>query len=417
MTSKLEALLSHSARHMRASEIRELLKLLNTTDMISFAGGLPNPDAFPIGPLKKAVNHVLDEHAREALQYSVTEGHTQLRNAIAAGMGKEYNLSQSAANILITTGSQQALNLLAQVFLDPDDVVLTENPTYLGALLTFRACRARVETVPMDHEGMCIDLAEKKLGELRQQNRLPKFIYTIPNFQNPTGISMSIRRREKLYALLAEYDLLLVEDDPYGMLRFEGERPLLIKNFDQEERVLYLGSFSKILAPGFRVGWIAGRQEILNRLSLAKQAQDLCTNAFGQYCVYEAIHHKMLFPHIAKIVRLYKTKRDLMLQALDRHFPAGVTWNRPAGGMFLWVMLPGNLNALSLLSRAIEQKVAYVPGEPFFPSGGGHNTLRLNFSFAADDQIDVGIARLGRVFKEALAQRAAEDGGDGMEIF
>lgn len=416
MDNRLDSLLSHSARRMRTSEVRELLKLLNSPEMISFAGGLPNPEAFPVDNLKVVVDHVLAEHAREALQYGVTEGHNKLRDAIARGMDDVYGAPQAMNNILITAGSQQALNLLGQIFLDPGDLVLTESPTYLAALQVFQAFQARAEGIALDGDGLDVDALEEKLRLLCKQKALPKFIYAIPNFQNPTGVTLSRPRRERLTALLEEYDLLLVEDDPYGLLRFEGEREPLLKSL-APERVIYLGSFSKILAPGFRIGWIAAPADIINRLSLAKQAQDLCTNTFGQYCVYEAIHHDRLFPHVAEIIKLYKSKRDLMLQSLAAHFPGAATWSRPRGGMFIWVTLPAGLNALDLLPRAIERNVAYVTGAPFFPGGGGESSFRLNFSYSSDDQIREGIRRLGQVIAGQMQSQTAVPDTEGMEIF
>jgi 2-aminoadipate transaminase len=417
MKKTFETMFSQNAHAMRASEIRELLKLLNNPAMISFAGGLPNPEAFPVAGLKSVVAHVMEAHASEALQYGVTEGHNKLRDAIAQGMGAVYGAPQKLSNILITTGSQQAMNLLAQVFLDPGDLVLTENPSYLGALQSFAACRARVEGVPMDGAGMRMDALEEKLLLLRARQERPKFLYLVPTFQNPTGVTLSRERRLKLYALLREYDLMLIEDDPYGLLRFEGEAEPLIKSLDVEDRVVYLGSFSKILAPGMRTGWLAAPEEIINRVSLAKQAQDLCSNTFGQYCVFEAIHHNLLFPHVAQIAALYQGKRDRMLAAMEKHFPAEVRWNKPAGGMFIWATLPPELNAVDLLTRAIARNVAYVTGEPFFPGGGGQQNFRLNFSYASDAQIDEGIGRLGRVITESLHEKTGALAPEGMEIF
>ncbi len=419
MKKTFETMFSLSAKNMRASEIRELLKLLTKPEMISFAGGLPNPEAFPIEAMKPVVAHVMNEHARDALQYGVTEGHNKLRDAIAKGMGQVYGVPQSLSNILITTGSQQAMNLLSLILLSPGDLVLTENPTYLGALQSFYACQARVEAVPMDEHGMRMDALEEKLNSLRQRQERPKFIYMVPTFQNPTGVTLSRERRERLYALLQEHDLLLIEDDPYGLLRFEGDSVPLIKSLDQEDRVIYLGSFSKILAPGFRTGWLAAPEEIVNRVSMAKQAQDLCSNTFGQYCVFEALYHNILFPHVKEIVTLYKRKRDIMLDAMQTYFPEGVTWNRPEGGMFLWVTLPPALNALDVLGKAIENNVAYVTGEPFFPNGGGQHHCRLNYSYSSDETIVEGIKRLGKVIEVQLKEKSNPQilAPEGMEIF
>lgn len=410
-------LFSKNSRNMKASEIRELLKLLNRPEMISFAGGLPNPDAFPVDELRPVIQHVMDEHPREALQYGTTEGHPKLRDAIARGMAMNYGVSQESHNILITTGSQQALNLLSLVLLNPGDLVLTEYPSYLGALQTFGSYLAQVEGVAMDEQGLRIDRLQEKLARLRDRNQLPKFIYSIPNFQNPTGVTLAKERRQPFYELLREFDLLLIEDDPYGLLRFEGEPVPLMKSLDTDGRVVYLGSFSKILAPGFRIGWLAAPDEIVNRVAIAKQAQDLCSNTFAQYCVYEAIHHDILFPHVTVIQDLYRRKRDRMLAGMEQHFPKQVTWTRPQGGMFIWVTLPESLSSLDMLSRAIEHNVAYVIGAPFFPDGGGHNTFRLNYSYSSDEQIDEGIKRLGQVIQEQLQAQTAEPDEGAAAIF
>lgn len=392
---KIEEFFSSRVAGMRSSEIRELLKLLDRPEMISFAGGLPNPDAFPIEKMKRVVNHVMEVHAREALQYGTTEGHAKLREVICGGMNDHFGVSGlDMQNIMITNGSQQALNLLSQLFLDPGDIVLTSDPTYLGAILTFRSYQAEIESVPMDDQGIRIDMLEERLAQLAKKNKLPKFVYLIPSFQNPTGVTIPEKNRRAIYRLSAHYDILLIEDDPYGLLRFEGEPVPLIKSMDVTQHVVYLGTFSKILAPGYRVAWMIAPGQIISRATIAKQAQDLCTNTFGQYCVFEAIYHDVLFPHIAEIIRLYKGKRDRMLAAMDQYFPEDISYTRPQGGMFLWVTLPEDYNSLDLLKKAVDKNVAYVIGAPFFPNGGGHNTFRLNYSYASDDHIEEGIRRL-----------------------
>ncbi|MHC5035058.1 MAG: aminotransferase-like domain-containing protein, partial [Planctomycetota bacterium] len=331
---------SQNAKRMRASEIRELLKLTQRPEVISFAGGLPSPDAFPIAQLREVVEHVMDEHPRDALQYGATEGHNKLRDAIARGMGTVHDTPQSIHNILITHGSQQALSLLSHILLDPGDTVVTGAPSFLGAVLTFGAFQAQIESVPLDDQGINVEMLEAKLDSLAGRRRLPKFLYVMPTFQNPTGSTIPLDRRKRIYELVRKYDLLLVEDDPYGFLRYEGEKIPLVKSLDKEDRVVYLGTFSKILAPGFRIAWMAAPESIVNKVGLAKQAQDLCSNTFAQYCIFEAMYRNVLFPHIDEIVRIYKEKRDTMLAAMDRHFPKQARWNRPEGGLFLWVMLP-----------------------------------------------------------------------------
>ncbi|OHD57613.1 MAG: hypothetical protein A2Y33_06145 [Spirochaetes bacterium GWF1_51_8] len=412
MKSTFAHMFSKSSNNMKSSEIRELLKLLNSPEMISFAGGLPNPDAFPIEKLKPVMDHVMASHARDALQYGTTEGHNKLRDVIARGMGEHYGAPQQMSNILITNGSQQGLNLISKVFLNPGDKVLTGNPTYLGAIMAFVAHEASISAVTIDEQGMVPELLEDKLKYLDRRKEHPKFMYLVPTFQNPTGVTIPHKRREKIYEIMCKYDLILVEDDPYGLLRFEGKREPLMKSFDDENRVIYLGTFSKILAPGFRVGWMAAPEEIIRKVSIAKQAEDLCTNSFGQFCVFEAMYHNILFPHIEEIVNLYRKKRDLMIDALETHFPKDVRWNKPQGGLFLWLVMPDYINTLTMLPKAIENNVAYVTGEPFFPNGGGHNTMRLNYSYATDDQIVEGIKRLADVIKEFIDEnkgKIAED--------
>ncbi len=417
MTLDLQRLFSIVAGRLRASEIRELLKLLDRPEMISFAGGLPNPAAFPLVAMNEIVAHVMKDHGPEALQYGPTEGHFRLRSAIARGMGQHFGAPQEVDNILITTGSQQALYLLCTVLLDPDDIVLTASPTYLGALLTFNAHRARVQGVATDNEGIVPDALEEQLRVLTSEGHRVKFVYLVPTFDNPTGRTMNLARRRRVYELAIQYDVLIIEDDPYGLLRFEGQAVPPIKSMDEEGRVAYLGSFSKILAPGFRVGWLAGDATLQRKAVLAKQAQDICTTVFGQYCVFEAMAHDMLFDHIKKICSLYQSKRDLMLAAMAQEFPNCVRWNRPEGGLFLWLELPPAIDTTELLPKAINRDVAYVTGRPFFPDGTGHNTLRLNFSYADDQHILEGIHRLASVIKAELDTIQAGAGSDRVAIF
>lgn len=409
---------SQAANNLRASEIRELLKLLNRPQMISFAGGLPNPEAFPTAALGEVVTKVVKEHGSEALQYGPTEGYLRLRRAIARGMGEHLNTPTDVDDILITTGSQQGLSLLSTVLLDPGDVVLTASPTYLGALLTFRSMLARVEGVDSDQHGIDPDALETKLKELERAGTPPKFLYLVPTFDNPTGITMPLERRRRIYALASQFDLLIIEDDPYGLLRYEGEMVPPIASFDEDKRVVYLGSFSKILAPGFRVAWMSAPPALLRKAVLAKQAQDLCTNTFGQFAVFEAMKHNLLFPHVETIKALYRRKRDLMLASVEEQFPSELTWNRPEGGLFLWMNLPPQLDALELLGKAIEADVAFVTGRPFFPDSRGHNTFRLNFSYASDQDIKVGVERLARVIRAEMQKRQGDDEGkDQVGIF
>lgn len=398
----LESLFSRSARMMKGSEIRELLKLTQRKEIISFAGGLPNPDAFPMDNIRKMMNHVMDRHAREALQYGTTEGHNKLRLALVHGMQQNYDVTTDVHNLAVTTGSQEALYLLSKVLLDPGDTVLTAAPTYIGATSTFLAQQANIDCIPLDDQGVRVDLLEDKLEWMARNKKLPKFLYLIPTFQNPSGVTIPRDRRREIYDLVCRYNLLLVEDDPYGLLRYDGDPVLPIKARDTEDRVVYLGTFSKILAPGFRIAWTCGPAELVNKMTLAKQAVDLCSNTFGQYIVYEAIHHNLLFPHISEIKRIYKEKRDAMLAAMTEHFPDVARWNTPDGGLFIWVRLPHSVNTRDMFPKAVAENVAYVVGQAFYPDGSGSNTMRLNFSHSSHDQIWEGIERLSNVIKEDL---------------
>ncbi|MBN2371284.1 MAG: PLP-dependent aminotransferase family protein [Vicinamibacteria bacterium] len=417
MSFEAQSFLSSVAHRLRASEIRELLKLLDHPEMISFAGGLPNPAAFPRDAIQEVVGHVMTSHAAEALQYGPTEGHHRLRRAIAGGMGARYGAPQEVDNILITTGSQQALSLLAQIVLDPGDSVFTANPTYLGALLTFNAASSRVEGIACDEQGLIPEALERRIDELAAAGARAKLLYLVPTFDNPTGVTMPEDRRRRVYEIACERELLIAEDDPYGLLRYDGKNVPLLKSIDTEGRVAYLGTFSKILAPGFRVGWLAADPLLIRKAVLAKQAQDLCTTTFSQYCIFEIIHDNALFPHIERIKSIYRAKRDLMLRAAERMLPREVRFSRPEGGLFLWVELPPELDALALLPKAMDRGVAYVIGRPFFTDDSGRNTFRMNFSYASDDRIEEGVRRLAEVIAAALEDSRAIERPDRIGIF
>ncbi len=380
---------------LETSIIREILKFSSQPGVISFAGGLPAAELFPLDDLNRIMSRVIETHGPKCMQYSLSMGVPELREILAERATRRGTPSD-AANILMTAGSQQALELVARAFIDPGDYVLTENPTYVGALQAFNYYQARYVTVPMDHEGMIIDEVEKQLVKYR-----PKIIYTVSNFQNPTGITMSEQRRIDLVKLGTRYDIPIVDDNPYGDVRFEGERIPTLKSFGGDE-VIALRSFSKVLAPGFRLGWMNGPKQIMPQFEKVKQCTDLHTNTFVQYVCYEYLKAGMLEPHIEKIRADYRAKRDVMLETMKEHFPSEATWTHPEGGLFVWVELPKNVSAKELLPKAVQKKVAYVYGEPFFPNGGGENTMRLNFSTASHDQIRDGIARLGALLKENM---------------
>jgi 2-aminoadipate transaminase len=382
-------------RHIRRSAVRELLKLTSQPDMISFAGGLPAPELFPVAEIQRATDTILRQRAGRALQYGQTEGLPELRDWLAASFVRS-GLEFDRANILVTTGSQQGLDLIGRVLLDPEDVVLVENPAYMAALSAWRPLEVRFEAMPSDEDGIRTD----ELGPLL--DRGAKMLYCIPNFQNPQGTTLTLDRRLRLINALRGRQTVLLEDDPYCELRFEGERlPTLLElegkggsSGGGEAKVVYLGSCSKILSPGLRVGWVAGPKPLIEKLGLAKQATDLHTSSFCQEIVLELLREGLLEKHIPLLRRAYHERCQTMLRALAAHFPAGSTWTRPKGGMFLFVTLPRGLRSADLLKKALEMKTAFVPGEEFYWNGEGKNTLRLNFSHSSPALIETGIQRL-----------------------
>lgn len=399
---------AYRMKGMTSSVIRELLKLTQEPEMISFAGGLPAPQVFPVKEFQEAVNHVLTENPEKALQYGTTEGYLPLREMIAERSAR-YGLKVSAANISITSGSQQALDLLGRLFINRGDRVIVENPTYLGAIQAWNAYGAEYIPVSMDEEGMITSELEKAL-------RLgAKFIYALPNFQNPSGVTLSLQRRKELVELADRYGVPIIEDDPYGQIRFEGDHIAPITVVDSEYRgqnggsydgnVIYLSTFSKLLAPGIRIAWVIGAENVIRKMVQAKQGADLHTSSFNQIAVYEVSKNNFIDKHVEVIRATYKERRDAMLEAMDELFPTEVKWTHPEGGMFLFVTLPEGLNTTDLFEKAIEKKVAYVPGSAFYAAGGGENTMRLNFSFPSPEIIREGIARLGQMLKEEIYKK------------
>ena len=387
---------------MTSSAIRELLKLTEHPEIISFAGGLPAPEVFPLEAVKAASRRVLEEHGRTALQYSTTEGYLPLRELLVRHM-RRYGIKVTPDNVLITSGSQQALDLIGRVFINPGDHVATEQPTFLGALQAWNSCQAQYLPIPVDDDGLRIDRLEEAL------RAGPKLLYVLPNFQNPAGVTLSEERRHRLIDLACHYGVPVVEDDPYGQLRYEGEHlPALVKidadlhQCAKGERafhggVLYLGTLSKTLAPGLRLGWVVAPEEVVLKLVQMKQGADLHTSTFNQMLAFETARGGFLDRHVRTVRRVYGERRDAMLKALETHFPASVRWTRPQGGLFLWVTLPRGGDAALLLAEALKEGVAFVPGASFFPCGGGAETFRLNFSYCAPERIGEGIRRLGKV--------------------
>ncbi len=392
--------LASRTRSMRSSTIRELLKITQRPDIISFAGGMPAPELFPVREIEEASSYLLRHEPKKALQYSTTEGHRPLREFLAETMAK-YGIQHTPDNILITTGSQQALDLLGKVFIDAGTHILTGRPTYLGAIQAWRAYEAEFITVPLDDQGMQVDLIEDTITK----EKPPRFMYVLPNFHNPAGTTFAESRRRQIVQIARRHDLIIVEDDPYGALRYEGEDIIPIAAL-APERTIYLGTFSKTLAPGLRVGWIVAPAEIIARLVQAKQGADLHTSTFDQMIANDVAQRGILKVHIKKLRQEYGKRRDTMLDALTELWPTGCCWTRPEGGLFLWARVPETLNTSTLLEKALEKKVAYVPGVNFFPyEDGGFDAMRLNFSNAGLDQIVEGIQRIGETLKELLLSK------------
>ena len=395
-----------------SSQIRELLKLTQRPGVISFAGGLPAPEVFPVERFQQACHKVLTEQAASALQYGATEGYEPLRELIATNMSR-YGIKAKVENVLITSGSQQALDLIGKLFINAGDRVLVEAPTYLGALQAFNIYGAEYESVPIDENGLRTDLMEEPLRSG------PKFMYVLPNFQNPAGTTLSEVRRHELVLLADRFGIPIVEDDPYGQLRYEGEHlpPLVVLDRENLRRdngysignVIYLSTFSKTLAPGLRLGWIVAPPEVISKLVQLKQGTDLHTSTFTQFVAYEVARDGFLDQHVKLIRKIYRERRDVMLQALQEFFPPAVTWTHPHGGLFLWVTLPAGLDIKAILKSALEQNVAFVPGDSFYANDGpnhdggeGSRHMRLNFSNAAPEQIREGIRRLAAAVKSHL---------------
>jgi 2-aminoadipate transaminase len=406
---------SISALRMSRSVIRELLKLAGTPDIISFAGGLPNPATFPDQELKDICASILDNSPHITLQYSATEGLTSFRDLLI-GLLEKQGLAVSRDELIVTTASQQSLDLVGKIFIDRGDTVVVEDPSYLGAISAFRTYGVRFLPVDMDRDGIRTDVLHRTLRDLKRSagsgleyyQNMPKFIYTIPDFQNPSGITMSLQRRRELLNIAAEFDLIIVEDVPYKWLRYSGDDlPLIsaleaeIRSAEARRRVIDMFTFSKILSPGIRLGWITADASIIDKIVQAKQATDLCTSALTQRIAEEFLRRGLLEKRIKANVELYRGKLQTMLAALDEHMPhiPGLSWVVPEGGMFLWIMLPEQMDADEMFKEAIDRKVAYVVGSAFYPNGGGHNTMRVNFSYSGEEDIREGIKRLAGVIR------------------
>ena len=384
-------------KRMESKEMKEILEMAAVPGLISFAGGLPAPELFPIEGLKKSAIEVMDSMGMKALQYNDPVGYEPLRKWIAERM-KTVGAFVEAKDILVTSGSQQGLDFAGKVFLDEGDVVLCESPSYLGAINAMGAYECDFLEVPTDDDGMIVEDLEKIVAS----NDNIKLVYVIPDFQNPTGKTWSIARREEFMQLVEKYDLIVLEDNPYGELRYSGEAKPSLKSMDKGNHVIYLGTFSKILSPGIRIGWLCAGEEIMDMFVKVKQRSDVHTNSVSQMEVSHFLANNDIDAHISKIKELYKNRRDLMLEAIDENFPEGVETTRPDGGLFLWVVLPEKIDSKEMLKKAIDKNVGYVPGGAFFPNGGNKNTMRLNFSNMKEEKIVEGIQILGEVIRKEL---------------
>ena len=382
---------------LKASEVRELLKLSDSDEIISFGGGLPAEESFPVGEMREICNQILEESGVKSMQYAISEGHAGLRNIIVKLM-EEKGIHTSPDDILITSGSQQGLDLTAKVFLDEGDTILCESPTYLSAINAFKPFYPRFAEIDMDEEGL---VPEDLIRKIESNSRI-KFLYTVPDYQNPTGRRLSLERRKEIAEIANKYKLIIIEDSPYSELCFDNRKLPPLKSFDTQGRVIYVSTFSKTVCPGYRIGWVCAPQEIINKYVLFKQGTDIHTNFFAQMQIARYYEKYDIKEHLKSNIEIYKSRRDTMLDTIERTFPKEVEYTRPEGGMFLWVTLPESINTKELLVKSLKRGVAFVQGSAFFPNGGHENTMRLNFSGVREDKIRKGISILGEILKEEI---------------
>ena len=395
MIQDINTILSANARNMRRSAIRDLLNVTSRPGMISFAGGFPDPNTFPVEQLKEIMHDVLEQESVSALQYGPTEGNPRLRDALAQRYQRE-GLHVTKDNFLITTSSQQAIDLVSKVFLDPGDTLVCGLPSYLGALQSFFAYQACPIGIPKDEE------LDTVVRALISSGKKPKFIYAIPDFQNPSGITMTKQQRLEVIDVAKKYDLLIVEDSPYREIRFEGEPQPMMYSLDDSERVITLGTFSKIFVPGFRLGWVIAHPAIIDKLVVAKQATDLCAPVFDQCVAARYVAQGLMDQNIKSTIENYRNKRKNMLECFEKYMPQGVTWTNPEGGLFLFMTLPEQYDATDLFNLAIQESVAFVTGEAFHCDGSGKNTLRINFSYMPEDRAEEGVRRLAAAIRKMM---------------
>jgi 2-aminoadipate transaminase len=386
---------------MKSSAMRDLMALTQRPEVISLAGGLPDTSTFPAESLAAIMTRVAVDSTARALQYGPTEGLEIAKEAITKVMAAE-GTHVDPDDLIVTTGGQQVIDLVCKTLIDPGDVIVAEAPTYPGAVPTFCSYQADVVQIEMDADGMKVDVMEAELERLEREGRRPKFIYTIPNFQNPAGVTMSLPRRERIVQIARERELLVLEDNPYGLLRYEGDPLPTLHSLDGGEFVIYLGTFSKILSPGIRLGWTAAPRPVLEKMNLGKQAADLCSASFTQHFVAAYFDTGPWEDYVASLREVYRRRRDTMLDALAEHLPPEASWTHPQGGLFIWATLPEELDTTDLLARALKSNVAFVPGRGAFLDGRGGSSLRLNFSGVGEDDIREGVRRIGEVVREQL---------------
>ena len=393
-------------RHIFSSEVRDILKWI-TSDVISFGGGIPDPNTFPVQEIKEALNNALDKYGASILQYSKTTGIDDFKIEICKFMERRGIISKAQPeNVVVTCGSQEGLHIIAELFINPGDIVITEEPTYLAMLQVLNLFEADIVGIPMDENGLKTDVLEETVRKLINDGKKVKFIYTVSICQNPTGITMGCDRRKHLLEIAEEYDLLIIEDDPYSYILYEDINVKPIKAYDINDRVIYISTFSKILAPGLRVGWIYANQDIVNILELGKQISTLHASTISQIIAYELLKNGVIERRLPELRKYYRMKRDVMLNALEEYMPSNVEWTKPIGGMFIWLTLPEKINTSKLLPKAIrEYKVAYVPGVSFYPKRNKFNNMRLNFTYPKPEQIIEGVKRLSKLIKDELEKQ------------
>jgi 2-aminoadipate transaminase len=396
-------LFAQRTRVMKSSAMRDLMAITERDDVISLAGGLPDTSTFPSSSYAALMQKVAAESTSRALQYGPTEGLQVVKRCVVEVMAAEGVDGVDPADVLITTGGQQVIDLVCKTLIDPGDVIVAEAPTYPGAVPAFSSYQADVVQVEMDRDGMRVDELEETLDRLDREGRRPKFIYTVPNFQNPAGVTLSLPRRERLVRLAQERELLVLEDNPYGLLRFEGDPIPTLRSIDGGEFVIYLGTFSKILSPGLRLGWTVAPRPVLEKMNLGKQAADLCSSSMTQHFVAAYFQEGRWQEYIRSLAQIYHRRRDTMLDALAEQLPREAQWTHPQGGLFIWATLPDYIDTTDLLARALSESVAFVPGRAAYLDGRGGSSMRLNYSGVGEDDIREGIRRIGKVVREQVA--------------